>query len=108
MDIPATPITTRLLQAAQRLAAVTGCPIVLTNGTRSFMAVTPANQEIRGIDARVPLKGALLREAARSHVRIPRTMQKRQPIKSGERIGRNDPCPCGSGKKFKKCCRNGG
>jgi hypothetical protein len=19
-------------------------------------------------------------------------------------IGRNDPCPCGSGKKFKKCC----
>lgn len=22
--------------------------------------------------------------------------------------GRNDPCPCGSGKKFKKCCRNGG
>jgi uncharacterized protein len=20
------------------------------------------------------------------------------------RIGRNDPCPCGSGKKFKKCC----
>ena len=22
-----------------------------------------------------------------------------------QRIGRNDPCPCGSGKKFKKCCR---
>ncbi|NOZ23771.1 MAG: preprotein translocase subunit SecA [Planctomycetes bacterium] len=22
----------------------------------------------------------------------------------GERVGRNDPCPCGSGKKFKKCC----
>ncbi|WP_082044159.1 YchJ family protein [Aeromonas sp. L_1B5_3] len=22
------------------------------------------------------------------------------------RIGRNDPCPCGSGKKFKKCCGN--
>ena len=21
-------------------------------------------------------------------------------------IGRNDPCPCGSGKKFKKCCAN--
>lgn len=20
-------------------------------------------------------------------------------------VGRNDPCPCGSGKKFKKCCR---
>ena len=25
-------------------------------------------------------------------------------IREQERIGRNDPCPCGSGKKFKKCC----
>lgn len=25
-----------------------------------------------------------------------------------KRIGRNDPCPCGSGKKFKKCCVQGG
>ena len=25
-------------------------------------------------------------------------------INSGPKIGRNDPCPCGSGKKFKKCC----
>ena len=24
--------------------------------------------------------------------------------KKGEKIGRNDPCPCGSGKKYKKCC----
>jgi uncharacterized protein len=22
------------------------------------------------------------------------------------RVGRNDPCPCGSGRKFKKCCMN--
>lgn len=26
------------------------------------------------------------------------------PSHSKEKIGRNDPCPCGSGKKFKKCC----
>jgi preprotein translocase subunit SecA len=25
------------------------------------------------------------------------------PVKSGPRVGRNDPCPCGSGKKYKKC-----
>jgi preprotein translocase subunit SecA len=25
-------------------------------------------------------------------------------FKSGNKVGRNDPCPCGSGKKFKKCC----
>ncbi len=29
----------------------------------------------------------------------------KQPIKRGHaKIGRNDPCPCGSGKKYKKCC----
>jgi preprotein translocase subunit SecA len=22
----------------------------------------------------------------------------------GQKVGRNDPCPCGSGKKYKKCC----
>lgn len=27
----------------------------------------------------------------------------KQPIKSGKKVGRNDPCPCGSGKKFKNC-----
>ncbi len=27
-----------------------------------------------------------------------------KPQRRQERVGRNDPCPCGSGKKFKKCC----
>jgi len=27
-----------------------------------------------------------------------------QVRRSGEKVGRNDPCPCGSGKKYKKCC----
>ena len=27
-----------------------------------------------------------------------------EPIKAEEKPGRNDPCPCGSGKKYKKCC----
>jgi uncharacterized protein YecA (UPF0149 family) len=26
------------------------------------------------------------------------------PIKADQEPGRNDPCPCGSGKKYKKCC----
>ena len=28
----------------------------------------------------------------------------RTPVKAGKKIGRNDPCPCGSGKKYKNCC----
>jgi preprotein translocase subunit SecA len=32
-------------------------------------------------------------------------MPRVKPIqRSGEKVGRNDPCPCGSGKKYKKCC----
>ncbi len=30
--------------------------------------------------------------------------QKGTPIKKEKKIGRNDPCPCGSGKKYKQCC----
>ncbi len=28
----------------------------------------------------------------------------KQPVRKGAKVGRNDPCPCGSGKKYKKCC----
>ncbi|MBI5214331.1 MAG: preprotein translocase subunit SecA [Ignavibacteriae bacterium] len=33
----------------------------------------------------------------------PQKQQKIQPIHVEEKVGRNDPCPCGSGKKFKQC-----
>ena len=42
---------------------------------------------------------------------VGKSAEKRQPVvkKSFEKIGRNDPCPCGSGKKYKQCCgRNTG
>ena len=29
---------------------------------------------------------------------------RRKPVKAAAKVGRNDPCPCGSGKKYKKCC----
>ncbi|MDP4248810.1 MAG: preprotein translocase subunit SecA [Bacteroidota bacterium] len=33
----------------------------------------------------------------------PSENQKQEPIKVGPKVGRNDPCPCGSGKKYKQC-----
>jgi preprotein translocase subunit SecA len=33
-----------------------------------------------------------------------REPQKREPIRTERTVGRNDPCPCGSGKKYKACC----
>jgi preprotein translocase subunit SecA len=31
------------------------------------------------------------------------TQEKQQPIRAEVKVGRNDACPCGSGKKFKHC-----
>lgn len=31
--------------------------------------------------------------------------QRRQPVVKQKKVGRNAPCPCGSGRKYKKCCR---
>ncbi|MBQ4048230.1 MAG: preprotein translocase subunit SecA [Clostridia bacterium] len=32
------------------------------------------------------------------------TLKKKPTVNKGAKVGRNDPCPCGSGKKYKKCC----
>ncbi len=33
-----------------------------------------------------------------------RALRPPEPLIADPKVGRNDPCPCGSGKKFKKCC----
>jgi len=39
------------------------------------------------------------------HVGIAREApKKKEAVMAGKRVGRNDPCPCGSGKKYKHCC----
>ena len=36
-----------------------------------------------------------------------KTAVKKQPVRNADKkVGPNDPCPCGSGKKYKKCCRD--
>ena len=36
--------------------------------------------------------------------RLYREQKESGTVRKGKKIGRNDPCPCGSGKKYKKCC----
>lgn len=60
--------------------------VQLVDEQRSQVQATNRLQNVetnRGADGRVP-------------ERAPRTVE--------EKVGRNDPCPCGSGKKYKKCC----
>ena len=32
------------------------------------------------------------------------TVKRRPVVRTAKKVGRNDPCPCGSGKKYKNCC----
>lgn len=41
--------------------------------------------------------------AQREAASRPQTLQRPQPVKAAPKINRNDPCPCGSGKKYKNC-----
>jgi uncharacterized protein YecA (UPF0149 family) len=41
---------------------------------------------------------------AETQKRLILEQKKAKTIVKGDKIGRNDPCPCGSGKKYKKCC----
>lgn len=55
-----------------------------------------------------PTAGLGLDEGLRSASAPPRLSQtikqvQPQPVRRDEKVGRNDPCPCGSGKKYKKC-----
>lgn len=45
-----------------------------------------------------------VREDGRWFFRQGNMVPQKQVVREGEKVGRNDPCPCGSGKKYKKCC----
>ena len=53
----------------------------------------------------------LIENAAKAAGQTPEAFVAADPLRPqtftrpGEKIGRNDLCPCGSGKKFKKCCQ---
>ena len=52
----------------------------------------------RHLTARLSERKKQMAELASDHFR------RRAPARSTPRIGRNEPCPCGSGKKYKRCC----
>lgn len=60
------------------------------------------------IDKLIGLESAELQEAfnVRLHAARQRAAEsgRQLEVRETRRIGRNDPCPCGSGVKFKKCC----
>ena len=63
---------------------------------RCILSATPATAETKRIEVAKPISEGFAGAEG---------MQKKTiVIKKAERIDRNAPCPCGSGKKYKKCC----
>ncbi|MDR3279172.1 MAG: preprotein translocase subunit SecA [Synergistaceae bacterium] len=52
----------------------------------------------------MPMPGMRARGDMDAAARTASPDSKPQPVQHGKKIGRNDPCPCGSGKKYKHCC----
>ena len=61
---------------------------------RMFLVQLRAQQEVR--------REKVARETAASGA--PDKTVKAQPVRNTSKVGPNDPCPCGSGRKYKKCC----
>lgn len=89
-------LTTRILRTLVR-SGVTDFMVYAEPGAREredppFLRLVPPDAEL-DLDAE---------QAAFSG--NSRSLQRRSQIETPHRVGRNDPCPCGSGRKFKKCC----
>ena len=70
-------------------------------------------EEIRREVVRFILRAQIAREQPAAGVAVKNIQENRssdgeeqtkKPVRKEQTVGRNDPCPCGSGKKYKKCC----
>ena len=66
---------------------------------RMIMAAYPRREEIKRVQVANPLVASLEGDA-----KFVKKVYVKKPAAASAKIGRNDPCPCGSGKKYKNCC----
>jgi preprotein translocase subunit SecA len=80
-----------------------GVPAVITGGRGGNGR--PARQVATSVDEiEEAFQRKKKRELEQARMAGAGDMQVQQVVRSGDKVGRNDPCPCGSGKKYKKCC----
>ena len=70
---------------------------------RAILSVRPKAQPIQRVQVANPINEGFQGAGPRKSVVVKRTGG--SPIvNAAVKVGRNDPCPCGSGKKYKNCC----
>jgi preprotein translocase subunit SecA len=80
----------------------------LPNAENTQVRQAPQQQQQRVTATKAEIPGNVSTSAPQAPQRQgqpmpPPPVEKPQPVHVGEKIGRNDPCPCGSGKKYKQC-----
>jgi len=92
------PITEYRIQGADMFDAMVDD--IRTNTVRAILSAVPRTQPITRVQVANPISTgpvAPVRKVAKA--RAATTV-----VRDGAQTGRNDPCPCGSGKKYKNCC----
>jgi preprotein translocase subunit SecA len=69
---------------------------------RTILSVVPREQPIRRVQVANPITAGLDSGEGRKKTVVKRAST--TVVKDASATGRNDPCPCGSGKKYKNCC----
>ena len=67
---------------------------------RQILSAMPKAQPIKRVQVARPSDEGFMKFGSSER----RTTRTTQPTRAENKVGRNDPCPCGSGKKYKKCC----
>ena len=68
---------------------------------RATHQVTNTLADAEAQDTSTQKASAMVSEASEA---VEKAKAKPSPVRTGPKVGRNDPCPCGSGKKYKQCC----
>ena len=91
------PVTEYRIQGADLFDTMVGD--IRQNTVRTILSVVPRQQPIRRVQVANPIMAGFSGGEPKKVV-----VKKQVPAASAKTAGRNDPCPCGSGKKYKNCC----
>jgi preprotein translocase subunit SecA len=67
---------------------------------RGILTVIPREKAMERVQVVKPTEEGFMKLGQRRPQKAPT----QAPVRNENKVGRNDPCPCGSGKKYKKCC----
>jgi len=95
---------TGVVSAGDGQTGLTGGPIVQGDGNGGNGHRPPRGVSTSVDDLEESFQRRKRRELEQARMAGAGDRQVQQVVRGGAKVGRNDPCPCGSGKKYKKCC----